>query len=73
MEKKRKEMEEKLKQEKIEYEKKMQEILKKQKKKLKQDKAKEDWRTQTGADGKNFGITTTQMIKQFKAKQKKQD
>lgn len=73
MEKKRKEMEEKLKQQKIEYEKQMIELLKKQKKKAKQEKANVDWRTQKNSDGKSLGITTTQMIKMFKAKQKKQE
>ena len=70
-EKKRKEMEEKLRLEKIEYEKKMQAILKKQKRRMRRQ-AQEDWRTTMG-DGKSKAITTTQMIEQFKAKQKKLD
>lgn len=73
MEKKRKEMEEKLKQQKVEYEKHMIELIKKQKKKAKQEKTNIDWRTQKNSEGKQLGITTTQMIKLFKQRQKKQE
>ena len=59
--------------EKMEYEKKMNELIKKQKRKLKTDKKMDDWRNNDGEQGVGNGITTTQMILMFRAKQKKQE
>lgn len=66
-------MEEKLIMEKIEQEKKMYDLIKKQKRKIKTDKKMEDWRNNDGVEGPGNGITTTQMILMFRAKQRKQE
>lgn len=73
-EKKRRMLEEKMNLEKMEYEKKMNDLLKKQKRKIKTDKKLEDWRNNDGMEGgPSNGITTTQMILMFRAKHRKQE